>query len=119
MALAEVISLVKIGGAIVGSSVATLLLAKWFGKKKEEIDIALNYQEYYGKLIEDINKANKARIEEIERKFGDKIEKLIKQVNTLANSKEMYEEEKQKFVQESYEKDLKIEGLEKQLEARL
>lgn len=119
MALAEVISIIKIGGAIVGSSVATLLLAKWFGKKKEEIDIALNYQEYYGKLIEDMKKSHKSHIDELERKFGKKIDELISQVNTLVKSKEMYEKEKQKFVQEAYEKDLKIEGLEKQLESRL
>ena len=111
MALAEVISLVKIGGAIVGSSVVTLLLAKWFGKKKEEIDIALNYQEYYGKLIEDMKAQHKSHIDKIEKR----LKTLGEQVSELVKSKDMYEAEKQKFVMQAYEDGETIDRLEKQV----
>ena len=38
--------------SIFGSGVVTYIMAKWLGKKKEDIEIALNYQEYYGNIIE-------------------------------------------------------------------
>jgi len=36
---------------VFGSSLITFIVAKWLGRKKEDIEVALNYQEYYDKFI--------------------------------------------------------------------
>lgn len=55
-------------GAILGSSLFTWILSKLFNRKKEDIELALNYQKFYKDLIEDLE---------------EKIEKLSGKVETL------------------------------------
>jgi len=57
-----------VAGSSVFSSVSTLLISKSLGKKKEDIEVALRYQEFYQKHINDLRK---------------EIEQLTEKVNTL------------------------------------
>ena len=54
---------------VFGSSLVTFLVAKWLGKKKEDIEVALNYQEYYDKFIQSLKKeVEELKHENIEQK---------------------------------------------------
>jgi len=58
-------------GAILGSSLFTWVLSKLLGKKKEDIELALSYQDFYKGLINDLE--NKVEV------LTDKVELLLKQ----------------------------------------
>lgn len=60
-------------GAVLSSSLVTWILSKIFSKKKEDIELALNYQKFYKDLIEDLE----LKIE----KLSSKVEILIEKDN--------------------------------------
>ncbi len=72
MALLEILSIIKIGCAVVGSSIATILLSKWLGKTKEEAEIVLNWEEIH-------EKRDKKLLAEIKR-LEDKLDDIINQM---------------------------------------
>jgi predicted RNase H-like nuclease (RuvC/YqgF family) len=54
---------------VFGSSLITFVVAKWLGRKKEDIEIALNYQDYYDKFIQTLKKeVEELKHENIEQK---------------------------------------------------
>ncbi len=59
---------------IFGSSLITFVVAKWLGKKKEEIEIALNYQTYYDNFINSLKK----EVDELKHE-NEQQKKLIEQ----------------------------------------
>ena len=74
MPVIEIISLIKIGGAIVGSSVATILLSKWLGRTKEEAELVLNWEQIH-------EKRDKKLLSEI-RRLEDKLDEFMNQMET-------------------------------------
>ena len=72
MSVIEIISLIKIGGAIVGSSVATILLSKWLGRTKEEAELVLNWEQIH-------EKRDKKLLSEI-RRLEDKLDEFMSQM---------------------------------------
>ncbi len=74
MSVIEIISLIKIGGAIVGSSVATILLSKWLGRTKEEAELVLNWEQIH-------EKRDKKLLSEI-RRLEDKLDEFMDQMET-------------------------------------
>lgn len=74
MSVIEIISLIKIGGAIVGSSVATILLSKWLGRTKEEAELVLNWEQIH-------EKRDKKLLSEI-RRLEDKLDEFMNQMET-------------------------------------
>ena len=65
---------IKIGGAIVGSSVATILLSKWLGRTKEEAELVLNWEQIH-------EKRDKKLLSEI-RRLEDKLDEFMNQMET-------------------------------------
>ena len=74
MSVIEIISLIKIGGAIVGSSIATILLSKWLGRTKEEAELVLNWEQIH-------EKRDKKLLSEI-RRLEDKLDEFMNQMET-------------------------------------
>jgi len=74
MSAIEIISIIKIGGAIVGSSVATILLSKWLGRTKEEAELVLNWEQIH-------EKRDKKLLSEI-RRLEDKLDEFMNQMET-------------------------------------
>lgn len=73
---------VEIAGAVLGSNLFTSIVSIYFskrlGKKREDIETALKYQEFYQKHIGDLRK----EIEEL----TEKVNKLIEQDNEKTNT---------------------------------
>ena len=74
MSVVGIISLIKIGGAIVGSSIATILLSKWLGRTKEEAELVLNWEQIH-------EKRDKKLLSEI-RRLEDKLDEFMNQMET-------------------------------------
>ena len=74
MSVIEVMAVIKIGGAIVGSSVATILLSKWLGRTKEEAELVLNWEQIH-------EKRDKKLLSEI-RRLEDKLDEFMNQMET-------------------------------------
>jgi len=74
MSVIEVMAVIKIVGAIVGSSVATILLSKWLGRTKEEAELVLNWEQIH-------EKRDKKLLSEI-RRLEDKLDEFMKQMET-------------------------------------
>jgi len=58
-------------GAVLGSGVVTWTLSKLLGKKKEDIELALSYQDFYKSLINDLE----GKVQDL----TDKVELLLEQ----------------------------------------
>ena len=73
MVILGITSTIKIGAAIIGSSlfgsVITIVLAKWLGKTKEEAEIVLNWEEIH-------EKRDKKLLSEI-RRLEEKLDEFI------------------------------------------
>ena len=74
MSVIEVMAVIKIVGAIVGSSVATILLSKWLGRTKEEAELVLNWEQIH-------EKRDKKLLSEI-RRLEDKLDEFMNQMET-------------------------------------
>jgi len=76
MVILGITSTIKIGAAIVGSSlfgsIITIVLAKWLGKTKEEVGIVLNWEEIH-------EKRDKKLLAEIKR-LEDKLDEFMNQM---------------------------------------
>jgi len=73
-------------GAVLGSSLVTWVLSKIFSKKKEDIELALNYQKFYKDLIEDLeNKVERltSKVEILIEKDNEKSVTIEDQKNNL------------------------------------
>ena len=75
MSVVGIISLIKIGGAIIGSSVATILLSKWLGRTKEEAEIVLNWEHIHEKR----DKKLLAEIRRLENKLDEFMNQMEKE----------------------------------------
>ena len=102
-------------GIFGGGSLATLLMAKWLGRKKEDVEMALDWQKFYSKHIEDIkaihkdeiaaiNELHEAQLVEVGHTFKVEIAALVAKVDELildkANSQKLltqWEEEVDKY----------------------
>ena len=101
---------------IAGSSVVTLLISKFLGRKKEEIEYALDMQKFYNKHIEDIKeihedeiesikKLHAEQLEEVKKAFKEEIEILINKVDEAIQSKEECERNRRLWEEDSMRKD--------------
>lgn len=92
----EVYPAVKILGAIFGSSIATIIISKWLGKKKEDIEIALKYQEYYQKHIDDLKKDMKELKDEVHN-LSKMVEHQEETINNQNKNLSKWENENKKL----------------------
>ena len=92
MSVVGIISLIKIGGAIIGSSVATILLSKWLGRTKEEAEIVLNWEQIHEKR----DKKLLSEIRRLEEKLDDFINLLEKERVTHKREILLWEESDRK-----------------------
>ena len=92
MSVVGIISLIKIGGAIIGSSVATILLSKWLGRTKEEAEIVLNWEQIHEKR----DKKLLSEIRRLEEKLDDFINLLEKERVTHKREILLWEESDKK-----------------------
>ena len=78
MVLLAITPVIKIGAAIIGSSlfgsVITIVLAKWLGRTKEEAGIVLNWEQIH-------EKRDKKLLSEI-RRLEDKLDEFMSQMET-------------------------------------
>ena len=92
MSVIEVMAVIKIGGAIVGSSVATILLSKWLGRTKEEAELVLNWEQIHEKR----DKKLLSEIRRLEEKLDDFINLLEKERVTHKREILLWEESDKK-----------------------
>ena len=92
MSVVGIISLIKIGGAIIGSSVATILLSKWLGRTKEEAELVLNWEQIHEKR----DKKLLSEIRRLEEKLDDFINLLEKERVTHKREILLWEESDRK-----------------------
>ena len=82
-----------------GGTLATMFFAKWLGRKKEDVEMALDWQKFYNKHIDDIKKIHKDEIEsitdlhasqlaEIQHTFKVEIASLVSKVDELIIDKQ-------------------------------
>ena len=90
----EVITAVKYIGMIGGGSLLTLFLSKWLGKKKEEVELALDWQKFYNEHIETIKKIHEDEIEAIKQMHKQQMEEIKtafkKEIQILKNDMETF-----------------------------
>ena len=66
-------------GAVLGSSLVTWVLGKIFSKSKEDIELALNYQDFYKGLINDLEE----KVDDLSSKIQTLVERDRENVQTI------------------------------------
>lgn len=113
--VAEVLTGLKYLGLLGGGSIITLFFSKWLGKKKEDVELALDWQKFYNGHIETIKKIHeeeiesikdlhKKQIEDIRRTFKAEIQELITEVKELKTDKEEADKLRLKWEEDSFKK---------------
>tara|TARA_R110002096_G_scaffold101463_3_gene224303 strand:+ start:942 stop:1361 length:420 start_codon:yes stop_codon:yes gene_type:complete len=110
-----IVTLLKYTVTFGGGSLGLFLLSKFLGRKKEEVELALDWQKFYNEHIEtikkihieeidSIKKLHEKQIEDIKQTFKSEIKALIEKVDELNTSKEESEKLKQIWENDSIKK---------------
>jgi len=109
MAFGEIMYIVKAIGFFVGPGIAIILLKKWLGKEKEEIENFLKWQEFYEKQIEDLKSIIKDKNDRFELKLNS-MQVTIDELETTVKISITQNEYKDNIIKEKEENRLRWEN---------